>query len=62
MTREEAVEALEHAAEALLAAADRVIFRPEVDDSRKVDQDLRALRAVLEPARVALARARGTRT
>ncbi len=42
----------------LLAKADQLIFRPAVDDGRQIDQHTRELRAVLEPARRALAAAR----
>jgi hypothetical protein len=43
----------------LLARADVLIFRPPVDDARLIDRDTRALRVVLEPARAAIARAKG---
>ena len=50
---------LYEAAKNLLDRADAVIFRPSVDDSRRMDQDARALRAALEPARAAIAKADG---
>ena len=43
----------------LLERADALIFRPAVDDSRLIDRDTRALRAVLELARAAIAKAEG---
>lgn len=43
----------------LLGRADRLIFRPALDDSRRIDQDTRALRAGLEQARAAIAKAKG---
>lgn len=50
---------LRAACKEILSAADQLVNRPPVDDSRQIDRDTRNLRDVRETVRAAIAKAEG---